>query len=169
VEGDAWARNRFEASVGLRQAALAMAMTKKSQQDRLVRRLVRKTQNGTLGKDTTEPEDEEDDTVHIGDIGDINIYGQLPENDVTSPAAAPTAPAATSQPVASTVPSAAAAKNGWNWKHITAIAALAGLGGAGLGALPWLMSDDTSQPAFTDTDTWSEYDVQKWTPLPPEK
>jgi hypothetical protein len=45
-----------------------MDIQRLAKQNKLNRRLVRKTQDGTLGKPTEEPEDEEDDTVHIGDV-----------------------------------------------------------------------------------------------------
>ena len=75
-----WRQKMLERAVGIRQAERCLDMSRLEREARLVRRLVRKTQDGTLNKETDEPEDtEEDDRVHIGDItiiGDSNLVSE---------------------------------------------------------------------------------------------
>lgn len=52
----------------------AVALESLQRKDTLVQRLVRKTQNGTLGKETVEPEDAEDMGVAVGNQTHNHYY-----------------------------------------------------------------------------------------------
>lgn len=107
-------------------------------QNALVRRLVRKTQDGTIGKVNAgdDPVNEEDENVSFGDT--TNTYNVAEQAKAVAEKAAP-----------SVLP------------YVLAAA----LGGGGLGAaamaIPWLFSDSTPapvvQPAGADADT--QYDL----------
>lgn len=57
-----------ETSDRIRSLREVAGVAKLAAQDLLTRRLVRKTQNGTVGRETVEPEDGEGVNIHLGDI-----------------------------------------------------------------------------------------------------
>lgn len=82
-----WGQKQWERSIGIRQATMASGLARLGKMSALNRRLVRKMQDGTLGEQTAEPEDEETDNVHVGDV---TIY-QPPAPPAKSAGVLPTA------------------------------------------------------------------------------
>lgn len=134
-------RQTWERQIGVRLIDDLMHMDKLRQQAQLVRRLVRKTQNGTVGQDTDEPEDNDDDmaSYHVGDISVIVGDQDKPQQAPAKKRAAQPPPV---QKPAPTQP------NKWLPRALmgTALAAT-GLGGALVGHL--------MTPTPDDRDTWS--------------
>ncbi len=79
----AWKKRLTKNWVNTRLAHEAVAIDRTQQQANLVQRLVRKTQNGTLGEETVEPEDIEGMGVAVGNETHNHYYpaaaGLLPK------------------------------------------------------------------------------------------
>ncbi|MFH1184690.1 MAG: hypothetical protein V1755_06580 [Chloroflexota bacterium] len=113
----------------VRLAHEAMMLDKLQHDGRLIRRLARKTQDGTLGQATAEPEDAEGDEMGVS-IGNTIYYGQPNPVPTTSPPPPVTpAPAPVTEPAG---PSAATPL----WKKALATAALVGAGATGGVGIP---------------------------------
>ena len=136
-----WQQGQWDRSAGIRHAALAAGVERIQKASRLNRRLVKKLQDGTLGKETTEPEDEEDDSVHVGDIWVTN----------TMPVPQPVA----SQPTTPLTP-LESTQTGLSKTAAAVLIAASLLGGAGTGAAlyAWL------KPTATMTDTDTRYQLR---------
>lgn len=136
---ETWGQKQWDRSAGIRQAALAAGVGRIQKIARMNARLVRKTQDGTLGTETTEPEDEVDDTVHVGDIT-IN----MPQTTPSTTAITPPAPV---QP---------AVKPASIWPYI-ALASASLLGGGGIGAA---VAKYLTPVAAVGTDTDTQYQLR---------
>lgn len=77
------ASHRMDQWWGVKIADQALQVAKDQNRQQIVSRLIRKTQDGTLGKQTVEPGDEEgaDMGVHVGDV----IHQPPPPSPQTSP------------------------------------------------------------------------------------
>ena len=121
------------------QLQYVMDIQRLKKQNTLNRRLVRKTQDGTLGKETEEPEDAEDEDDHI-QFGDnvTHVYNSEPQTTTTQ---------------------AAEAKSPLIWPLVLATA----LGAGGLGAGVMALLKPTATPTVIeqkvpDTDTKYQLD-----------
>ncbi len=129
-----WAEKLKQRWTGTRLAHEAMGLNQLNEQGRLVRQLVRKTQQGTLGQ-VSQDDIKGEDMIHVG--------------DVTVNQTAPVAPAA--------------ATPMWQ-KAIASVALLAGGVGIGggvpwlLGAFDKPAAEQTT-PAFTDADTQYRFSI----------
>lgn len=126
------------------QLQYVMDIQRLKKQNTLNRRLVRKTQDGTLGKETEEPEDAEDEDDHI-QFGDnvTHVYNSEPQTTTTTQAA----------------PVLAEAKSPSIWPLVLATA----LGAGGLGAGVMALLKPTATPTVieqkgNDTDTKYQLD-----------
>lgn len=128
----------------LHQLQHLMNLTRVNKQNRLNRRLVRKQQDGTIGSETQEPEDTEDDYIQFGN----NVYnlggGTIPESAAPAPSQPREQPrnAAPAERPASPVDTATRpeSKPARLWPWVLA-AALSGTGlGMGAMALPTLLN-----------------------------
>ena len=122
------------------QLQYVMDIQRLKKQNTLNRRLVRKTQDGTLGKETEEPEDAEDEDDHI-QFGDnvTHVYNSEPQTTTTT--------------------QAAEAKSPSIWPLVLATA----LGAGGLGAGVMALLKPTATPTVieqkgNDTDTKYQLD-----------
>lgn len=155
-------------NVQLEQLAEVLDVTRLDKQNELVRRLVRKQQDGTLGETTMEPEDAnsngggdasegdamQDDNSDDGESDRVN-FGDSHYYNVTDAAPAAPQPANTPAPSPSPPKPSGLAKSAWPLVLASA------LGGGGLGAaamaIPAMLKDDPAPnvhvPATSDTDT----------------
>lgn len=130
-----------------------MNLQRLNRQGRLNRRLVRKQQDGTIGTETQEPEDTEDDYIQFGN-NTYNLGGSPDAGQISPPVrAASTSPPAPSSPANTSSP-AAASNPLWPLVLATAL----GAGGLGVGLTSWLTRPAT-QPAAVSADTDTQYQL----------
>lgn len=146
---EAYRRQMWRRIAGVRMLNTLMDMDRLQEQARLVRRLVRKTQDGTLGKPDSDADQSEAEDMGAYQVGD-NIhyhYPASPEQSSPPPQATPPQPA---------VPS---------WLKSALLVAAAAAAGAGVPALWRQMQDQPNTTVVvppgvdTDTDTDTQYEI----------
>jgi len=152
---ETWREKVAKNWINTRLAHEGMMLDKIQRQGALVRRLIRKTQNGTLGTATDEPED----AVEADDVGVMigneihNHYGQQPT---------PSAPSASVSSGAGTEARPATVETAETplWKKAAALAAvMAGTGGAA-GLASYLTTQPAEKPPAVEIPAPPGYGVE---------
>lgn len=145
----------------LEQLREVMNLQRLNKQNALNRRLVRKQQNGSVGQETTEVEDEEDDYIHFGDTV-TNVFRGGAEQLQPAPTAptisTPPPPAPPQSPLEPTVIQQASQAL---WPIV--LASALGAGGLGVGLTSMLMKPAPviiPTAAGVDTDTGTLYQLE---------
>lgn len=159
-EPQSWGQGRWDDSIRLRQADFAVGIERMQKKERLLRRLAKKTMDGTIGQRTVEPEDGGDDMIVLGNYS-VNIGSEpqlsrppiaepLPQQPASLPVSQPSQQS--SQQPAATPAGKATWQKLWPWLLAAAVPA-AGAGGAAV-------TNYLSKPTPQATDTWIDWDFK---------